>query len=77
MDDQTATGLFDLASFQQIQPARPVLHYPAALFDVFGMVVGRANGVRVAVRELRPNPRRRVADLVERRREARPYAVPR
>jgi hypothetical protein len=66
MNDQMPTRLPDLALFQQVQSVRPVLHHASALLHVLGVIVGRANRVRIAVRQLRFDPSFGIADLVAR-----------
>jgi hypothetical protein len=47
MHHQTPTGLLNLALLQQVQPIRPILHHPAELLHIFGVIVGRLwGGVR-------------------------------
>mmetsp|Transcript_12864 Transcript_12864/g.30208 ORF Transcript_12864/g.30208 Transcript_12864/m.30208 type:complete len:257 (+) Transcript_12864:2093-2863(+) len=76
-DGQVAAGDLDLVLLEQVQAIRPILHHHAALLDVLGVVVGRADLVRVGVRELGIHPLLRVAEFVERGRNRRADAVPR
>jgi hypothetical protein len=51
-DGQVAAGDLDLVLLEQVQAVGPILHHHATLLDVLGVVVSRADLVRVGVREL-------------------------
>lgn len=76
-DGQMPAGNLDLILLEQVQAIGPVLHHDATLLDVFGMVVGRADPVRVGMRELGVHPFLRVPEFVQRRRDRCPDAMPR
>ena len=49
-DGQMTAGDLDLVLLEQVQAIGPILHHHAALLDVLGMVVGRADLVWIGMR---------------------------
>ncbi|HBO1242293.1 TPA: TIGR03756 family integrating conjugative element protein [Pseudomonas aeruginosa] len=58
------------------QDGCPVLHHAPTLFHILGMVVGRADLIRVRMRELGIDPGFRVADLMQGRGQRSTHAMP-
>ena len=69
-------GNFDLILLEQVQPVGPVLHHDAALLDVLGVVVGRADPIRIGMRKLGVYPLGRIPQFIERSRDGGANAMP-